>query len=216
MPDLNMCPACQASAQNEIGDLRWPPFLFGPAGIVPWLRRRSVPFRWAFRYLRARGPGFVLRKTLSVGEQAVQRKFASCAALAWKTPAVEHLALGLKPGEWVEVKSLEEILATLDSKGKTHGLSFTNEMKLHCGKRYRVFKRVESIFNEFSREQRRVRNTVLLDSVFCRGEGLGCDRSCFHMWREAWLRRVDGPAVERVATVADSRFRVLNHRPGDE
>src|SRR5579885_2428722 len=24
MPDLNMCPACQASAQNEIGDLRWP------------------------------------------------------------------------------------------------------------------------------------------------------------------------------------------------
>ncbi len=183
MPDLNMCPACQASAQNEIGDLRWPPFLFGPAGIVPWLRRRSVPFRWAFRYLRARGPGFVLRKTLSVGEQAVQRKFASCAALAWKTPAVEHLALGLKPGEWVEVKSLEEILATLDSKGK---------------------------------EQRRVRNTVLLDSVFCRGEGLGCDRSCFHMWREAWLRRVDGPAVERVATVADSRFRVLNHRPGDE
>lgn len=39
-------------------------------------------------------------------------------------------------------------------------------------------------------EIRKLKNTVLLDGVMC--ENLyGCDRSCFHFWREAWLRRVE-------------------------
>ena len=207
MLDLRICPACQATAQNEIGILRHPHFLFGPAGIVPWFRRRSVVFRWAFRYLRTRGPVFVLRKTFSLVAGAVEAKVAKAEARTWKTPAIEGGELDLKTGEWVEVKTLEEIHATLDSNGKTHGLFFTNEMKLHCGKRYRVFKRVGSIFNEFTQEQRKVKNTVLLDSVYCRGEGLGCDRSCFHMWREAWLRRVPEPGRD----FGDPRLPILNN-----
>ena len=207
MHDLTMCPACQATAQNEIGILRRPNFVFGPSGIIPWVRRRSVVFRWALRYLRTRGIRFVLGKTFSMFADTVERKLARAETLTWKTPAIEGVELGLRPGDWIEVKSLEEIQATLDSNGKTHGLLFSNEMKLHCGKRYRVFKRVESIFNEFTREQRKVKNTVLLDAVYCRGEGLGCDRSCFHMWREAWLRRVPGPASEASSSIGDPRDR---------
>jgi hypothetical protein len=216
MHDFNTCPACQATDQNEIGILRRPHFVFGPSGIVPWARRRSVTFRWALRYLRTRGLAFVLRKTFSVAAGAVQKKASNTEAPAWKTPVMEGLTLGLKPGEWVQVKPLEEIQATLDSNGKTHGLFFTNEMKLHCGKRYRVFKRVDSIFNEFTKEQRKVRNTVLLDTVFCRGEGLGCDRCCFHMWREAWLRRIPEPALELVPSFGGPHLPILNNQPGNQ
>jgi hypothetical protein len=100
--------------------------------------------------------------------------------------------LDLQPGELVQVKSLAQILRTLDAKGRNHGLVFTPEMKKHCRKSYRVFKRLELMFDENHKSQRRVRNTVLLDHVLCEGTGLGCDRSCFLYWREVWLRRVPG------------------------
>jgi hypothetical protein len=90
----------------------------------------------------------------------------------------------------VEVKSLPEILKTLDDKGRHHGLVFTPEMRQHCVKQYRVFKRLELMFDEYHKSQRRVKNTVLLEGVVCGGAGIGCDRSCFLYWREAWLRRV--------------------------
>lgn len=212
MFDLTACPACQATAQNDIGTPRYPKFLFGPSGILPWARRRTVVFRSAFHYWRTRGLSFVLQKSFSLVAGTVRKRFSRTNVRAWKTPVVEGAVLDLKPGEWVEVKSLNEIQSTLDSNGKTHGLFFTNEMKLHCGRPYRVFKSVNSIFNEFTKEQRKVRNTVLLDAVFCRGEGLGCDRSCFHMWREAWLRRIPEPSLEARPSFGDPQLPVLNNR----
>ncbi len=98
--------------------------------------------------------------------------------------------LGLQSGEWVEVKSAEEIRATLDARGKNRGLLFTEDMTPHIGKRLRVHKRVESIFLEESRQRRTIRNTVLLESSFCQGKNFNCDRSCFLFWKEIWLRRV--------------------------
>jgi len=98
--------------------------------------------------------------------------------------------LNLKPGELVEVKSEREILATLDADGKNRGLLWMRGMRSYCGKRYRVFKRVETILLESNGKLRKMRNTVLLEGVMCDGsEFFGCDRSCFHYWREVWLRR---------------------------
>jgi hypothetical protein len=63
-------------------------------------------------------------------------------------------------------------------------------MKDYCGKRYRVFKRLETILLESNGQLRKMKNTVLLEGVTCDGsEFYGCDRSCFHYWREVWLRR---------------------------
>lgn len=99
--------------------------------------------------------------------------------------------LGLRPGELVEVKSVEEILATLGPDRKCRGLLWMTGMRKFCGKRYRVLKRVESILLETNGELRTMRNTVSLEGVMCDGAEFGaCDRSCFHFWREAWLRRV--------------------------
>lgn len=99
--------------------------------------------------------------------------------------------LNLKPGELVEVKSEREILAILNADGKSRGLLWMRGMKDYCGKRYRVFKRVETILLESNGKLRKMRNTVLLEGVMCDGsEFYGCDRSCFHYWREVWLRRI--------------------------
>lgn len=99
--------------------------------------------------------------------------------------------LNLQPGELVEVKSAQEILATLDHRRRHKGLLWMTGMQKYCGRRYRVLKRVQRITLESDGEQRNMKNTVLLEGVMCDGREFGgCDRCCFHFWREAWLKRV--------------------------
>jgi len=106
-------------------------------------------------------------------------------------PAEEEV-LKLKPGEWVEVKTEQEILSTLDENRRYKGLYFMGGMREYCGKRYKVYNRVERILLESNQELRKMKNTVLLEGVMCNGQvWYGCDRSCFYYWREAWLRRVE-------------------------
>jgi hypothetical protein len=102
--------------------------------------------------------------------------------------------LGLVPGEWVEVKSAEEIRGTLDRKGMFRGLFFMDEMWKYCGKRFRVLKRMERLMVERTGTMRSIKNTVLLDGTLCDGAAHeNCDAMCQHLWREVWLRRVEGP-----------------------
>ena len=51
--------------------------------------------------------------------------------------------LNLKAGDWVEVRSREEILATLDENGRLENLPFMMEMFEYCGRRLRVYKRAD-------------------------------------------------------------------------
>lgn len=115
-----------------------------------------------------------------------------------QSPVVADEVLNLQPGELVEVKTLDEILATLDKDGKQRGLMFSPEMREYCGCRMRVFKRVERICLE-SRPGvlRKLKNTVLLEGCICHGGGIGCDRAAFLFWRECWLRRVNHSGVDR-------------------
>jgi hypothetical protein len=100
--------------------------------------------------------------------------------------------LGLRPGELVEVKSAREISLTLDRRGRNRGLEFTASMLPFCGKQARVRNRVERMILETSGEMREIANTVILEGATCDGHTIlgGCSRHVFHLWREAWLRRV--------------------------
>lgn len=105
-------------------------------------------------------------------------------------------ALHLQPGEWVEVKSLAEIVATLDGQGRNRGLHFSEDMAPFCGLRFRVRNRLDRMIIEASGEMREVRNTVVLEGVQCGcvfAVG-GCPRGLLQYWREIWLRRVPAPA----------------------
>ena len=49
--------------------------------------------------------------------------------------------MALQAGDWVEVRSKEEILRSLDSSGRLDNMPFMPQMFQYCGKRFRVFKR---------------------------------------------------------------------------
>ena len=56
----------------------------------------------------------------------------------------------------------------------------------------KIFKKVETILLESTGELRKLRSpTLFLDGVLCDGSQQGgCARSCFHFWRDVWLKRV--------------------------
>jgi hypothetical protein len=104
--------------------------------------------------------------------------------------------LDLRPGELVQVKSREEILATLDTSNRNRGLLFDVEMLPFCGGTYRVLQRVERIVNERTGRMMHLKNDcIILEGVACRGclsrHRMFCPRSIYSYWREIWLRRVE-------------------------
>ena len=99
--------------------------------------------------------------------------------------------LSLQPGEIIEVKSKDEIVATLDYAGRNRGLEFTEEMEKYCGKRMKVLRRVDRMIIEKTGKMRQIANTVLLDGANCDGQSHGgCPRNCYCLFREIWLKRV--------------------------
>ena len=104
----------------------------------------------------------------------------------------EQESLNLQQGDWVEVRSIDEISLTLDNKGQYKGLYFMPEMQRCCGKKFKVFKIAKTIKLESTGEVRKFRTpSVFLEGVYCDHSELhdGCERSCFHFWKEAWLKR---------------------------
>jgi hypothetical protein len=108
------------------------------------------------------------------------------------SPSSENTSLNLQPGEWVEVRSIDEIYQSLDERRKYKGVIFMPEMERFCGKKFKVFKKVEIIKLESTMEIRKLKTPpVLLEGVYCDGEYHdGCDRACFHFWMDPWLKRV--------------------------
>jgi hypothetical protein len=100
--------------------------------------------------------------------------------------------LNLRVGEWVEVRSAEEILATLDAEQTVDRLPFMPEMLQHCGKRFRVFKSAHKTADtsEFY-TIRGMKDAVHLENLRCDGSAHGgCQARCLFFWKETWLKRV--------------------------
>jgi len=99
--------------------------------------------------------------------------------------------LNLKAGEWVEVRSREEILATLDVKGRLENMPFMPEMFAFCGQRFRVYKRAHKTCDTvFPVRGRRVNAAVHLKTR-CDGQAHGgCQAGCLIFWKEAWLKPI--------------------------
>lgn len=107
-------------------------------------------------------------------------------------PGPKTEPLDLKPGDLVEIRSKEEIMATLGPNNKTRGLIFDGEMVPYCGRRARVMKSVEKIIEEHTGRMIRLRDCVILDQVMCVGRyHRFCPRAIHMYWRSAWLRKVD-------------------------
>src|SRR3954454_2848678 len=99
----------------------------------------------------------------------------------------------LSAGDWVQVRSKDEILATLDGNGRLDGMPFMPQMFKWCGQRLQVSKRAHKTcdtvtgYNTGEWLGRRLPNAVHLD-LRCDGEAYGgCQAACMIFWKEAWL-----------------------------
>lgn len=99
-------------------------------------------------------------------------------------------------GDWVEVRSVEEILRTLDPSGELESMPFMPEMLPHAGRRYRVSAAAHKTCDTVNKTGgRAVPNTVHLEDLRCDGSAHGgCQATCLLFWKTAWLRPVDGPS----------------------
>jgi len=97
----------------------------------------------------------------------------------------------LRVGDWVEVRSKDEILRTLDSNGQLDGMPFMPEMFAFCGKKFQVYKRAHKTCDTvFPVRGRRVADAVHLETR-CDGSAHGgCQASCLLFWKMAWLKPV--------------------------
>lgn len=112
--------------------------------------------------------------------------------------------LELRPGELIEIRSLDEILKTLDENGTLDGVPFMPEMIPYCGTQARVLRRIDKL-NDWiqSTGLKRMCDLVLLEDLRCDGSAHGgCQSNCHLRWREDWLRRAK--SAESSSAAADS------------
>jgi len=97
----------------------------------------------------------------------------------------------LRVGDWVEVRSREEILWTLDRNGRLDGMPFMPEMFAFCGKKFQVYKSAHKTCDTvFPVRGRRIDDAVHLETR-CDGSAHGgCQASCLIFWKRAWLKPV--------------------------
>jgi hypothetical protein len=103
--------------------------------------------------------------------------------------------LKYKVGDWVEVRSLEEILPTLDSTGCLDGMPFMPEMQQFCGRRFQVYKSAHKGCDTVMPVRSRWFDDAVHLPTRCDGQGHdGCQAGCLLYWKTAWLKPADGPA----------------------
>src|SRR5262245_35615858 len=103
---------------------------------------------------------------------------------------------GLRVGDWIEVRSRDEILSTLDERGCLDSLPFMPEMLKYCGKRFRVYRSAHKTCDTIKEYKiRRMTNAVHLEGLRCDGEAHGgCQAGCLLFWKEAWLKPIATPS----------------------
>jgi len=105
-----------------------------------------------------------------------------------------RFSIGLKPGDIVKIRSKEEILKTLDEKGRLKGCALMKEMWQYCNSEQEVLKRVNYFFDEHHSKFLKAHNTVILKGLQCSGNISGfppkCDRLCYFFWCEEWLKKI--------------------------
>jgi hypothetical protein len=112
-----------------------------------------------------------------------------------------------RTGDLVEVRSKEEILATLDQHGCADGMPFMPEMLQFCGQRFRV-SAVAHKTCETARQTwkgRRLQTAVHLAGLRCDGSAHGeCQAYCSLFWKDVWLKPADGKRAGSVKPVVDT------------
>lgn len=177
--------SCQVTSLLDFSEeLRW----YDPRPVFRALRAGNVTARAAFTIL-FRAATNMLRRRLGGATRPLIR--GRCRG---KTPS-ERIP-GLQPGDWVVIKSKEEIEETLNRRQRNRGLFFDIEELPYCGRRMRLLQKVDRIIDERTGAMRGLPNDCwIIEGAYCEGvfsrHRLFCTRQIYSFWREIWLRRAD-------------------------
>jgi hypothetical protein len=118
-----------------------------------------------------------------------------------ETPAGQ---LDLRPGDFVRIKSKDEITATLDKTNRNRGLSFDGEMSNYCGRTARVRARVNRLIEESTGEMVDIKSDcIILEGVVCAADyHRFCSRAIYPYWREIWLEKTESSPHENGSSPA--------------
>jgi len=146
--------------------------------VKPWVKRR-------YKKIKPKLPSQNTRVELSKPDLQT-REFAA--------PMEE---VELQAGDWVRVKSAEEIDAMLDAFKEYKGCAFLGEMYQYCGTEQQVFARVERFLDERDYKVKSSKGLIFLKNRLCTGTTVfgRCDRHCFFFWRVEWLEKIDQPKI---------------------
>jgi hypothetical protein len=113
-----------------------------------------------------------------------------------------------RAGDLVEIRSRDEILATLDQDGSFEGMPFMPEMLQFCGKQFRVGAVAHKTCDTVRRTGgRRLQHTVHLDGVRCTGSAHGgCQATCNLFWKDAWLRPMAEATLSKESTTHGAKL----------
>jgi len=115
----------------------------------------------------------------------------------------------LRAGDWVRIRSVAEILPTLNIRGSNRGLTFDPEMVPYCGGRYQVRGVVRRIIDEPTGRMLEMKNPcIALEGVVCKGEyseqRFMCPRGILPYWRPIWLERSETQRVNPTGSHLES------------
>jgi hypothetical protein len=160
-------------------------------GPQPWRQRfkRSLAVPW--NYYAKRWLKQLYRYTMNVNSKVFPQNPTSVEQKSKTRPA------SLQSGDWVRVRSLEEIQTTLNPWKELKGCAFLPYMVEYCGTTQRVLKPLQRFLDERDYKVKKARGVVLLEGVICQGTPVfgPCDRSCYLFWREEWLEKIDDPTT---------------------
>ena len=120
--------------------------------------------------------------------------------------------MNIRAGDWVVVKTWDEIAASLGPSGELENLPFMAEMRHYCGQRLQVAAVAHKTCDTINKTGgRRVANAIHLKGVRCDGlDHGGCQAGCLIFWKTEWLRHVDGSPVTPVVRATQSTVSTID------
>lgn len=113
---------------------------------------------------------------------------------------------GFRAGDRVQIRSRDEILATLDERGELESLPFMPEMLPFCGQTLTVEKVAAKACDTISKPSvglRKMERAVHLTGLRCDGSAHGgCENACLFYWKDDWLKRPGEPTTASIVDPA--------------
>jgi hypothetical protein len=108
--------------------------------------------------------------------------------------------IAARVGDWVEVRPLAEIMATLNEYGALEATPFMPEMAQYAGRRFQILKSAHKTCDPTGASDLRLMSDAVHLETRCDGAAHdGCEARCLLFWKTAWLKPVDGPGAREAS-----------------